>query len=180
MAHISSIGAGIFSALSMYKTAITDPTTADTLAEHVAFYATATNIETLTNVRSFPAIGTPSNIVNVPQFGQSTSSQVQGQADAPTLEFTLNYVPSVFETSAFGTSRGNGSSYSFQFSILNAKPAAYTTAVGAGGLGSVGNTNFYWLGKVESLLVTPQLTDANQATLTLSAQSAFYGPSTVT
>ena len=47
----------------------------------------------VTNLREFPSVGTPANIVNVPQYGQSISSQISGQADAPTLEFTLNYIP---------------------------------------------------------------------------------------
>jgi len=180
MAHITSIGAGIFSALAVNTTAITDLATVDTLSELVGKFTTGTDFKEIKNVREFPQIGTPANIVNVPVYGQKTSSQIQGQADAPTLELTINYVPSEWATgSALGDLVGDGKVYAFQFSLLNAKPAALTTASGTGGLGSVANSNFYFVGKVEALLVSPQLTDANQATLTLSIIGDFFGPATV-
>jgi hypothetical protein len=180
MAHITSIGAGIFSALAINKTAITDLTTVDTLSELVAKFTTAADFAEVKNVREFPQIGTPANIVNVPVYGQKTSSQIQGQADAPTLELTINYVPSEWATgSVLGDLVGDGKVYAFQFSLLNAKPAGLTTAPGTAGLGSVANSNFYFVGKVEALLVSPQLTDANQATLTLSIIGDFFGPATV-
>jgi hypothetical protein len=72
---------------------------------------------------------------------------------------------------------GDGNQYAFQFSLLNSKPVALTCT--AGGLGTVKNSNFYFVGKVEALLVSPQLTDANQATLTLSIQGDFFGPATI-
>jgi hypothetical protein len=180
MAHITSIGAGIFSALAINKTAITDLTTVDTLAELVGKFTTASDFAEVKNVREFPQIGTPANIVNVPVYGQKTSSQIQGQADAPTLELTINYVPADWASSSvLGPLVGDGKVYAFQFSLLNAKPAALTTAPGTGGLGSVDNSNFYFVGKIEALLVSPQLTDANQATLTLSIIGDFFGPATV-
>jgi len=180
MAHITSIGAGIFSALAVNTTAITDLTTVDTSAELVAKFSTAADFEVVSNVREFPQIGTPANIVNVPVYGQKTSSQIQGQADAPTLELTINYVPSEWATGTdLGDLVGDGNVYAFQFSLLNAKPAGYTTTAGVAGLGSVANSNFYFVGKVEALLVSPQLTDANQATLTLSVLGDFFGPTTV-
>jgi hypothetical protein len=180
MAHITSIGAGIYSALCVYDTEISTLASADTLAECVSLFATAGDVIQIGNVREFPAIGTPANIVNVPVYGQSTSSQVQGQADAPNLEITINYVPSLWESSTtLGAMVGSGKLWAFQFSLLNAKPAGYNTTAGMAGLGSVANSNFYFVGKIEALLVTPQLTDANQATLTLSTQSAFFGPATV-
>jgi len=180
MAHITSIGAGIFSALAVNDTPITDLTTVDTLAELVAKFTAASDFVEIKNVREFPQIGTPANIVNVPVYGQKTSSQVQGQADAPTLELTLNYVPSDWTpTSDLGKLVGDGKVYAFQFSLLNSKPAGLTTTAGLAGLGSVDNSNFYFVGKVEALLISPQLTDANQATLTLSILGEFYGPATV-
>jgi hypothetical protein len=186
MAHITSIGAGIFSALAINKTEITDvstitsKTSSAALADLVAKFATAADFAEVRNVREFPQIGTPANIVNVPVYGQKTSSQIQGQADAPTLELTINYIPSDWTPeSVLGALVGDGKVYAFQFSLLNAKPAGLTTTAGTAGLGSVANSNFYWVGKVEALLVSPQLTDANQATLTLSILSDFYGPGTV-
>ena len=180
MAHITSIGAGIFSALAVNTTAVTDNATVDTLAELVAKFTSSANFTEIKNVREFPQIGTPANIVNVPVYGSSTSQQIQGQADAPNLELTINYVPSEWDTSVvggLGKMVGDGKQYAFQFSLLNSKPANLET--NATGLGASANSNFYFVGKLEALLVSPQLTDANQATLTLSIQSEFYGPATV-
>ena len=180
MAHITSIGAGIFSALAVNTTAITNITSADTLAELVALFADDTAFKEIKNVREFPQIGTPANIVNVPVYGSSTSQQIQGQADAPNLELTINYVPSEWDPTTvggLGARVGDGKQYAFQFSLLNSKPASLET--NALGLGAGANSNFYFVGKLEALLVSPQLTDANQATLTLSVQSQFYGPATV-
>jgi len=180
MAHITSIGAGIFSAMAVNTTEITDLTTVDTLAELVAKFATSNSFTEIKNVREFPQIGTPANIVNVPVYGQKTSSQIQGQSDSPNLELTLNYIPADWApSSALGALVGNGKIYAFQFSMLNAKPAGLNTTAGSSGLGSVDNSNFYFVGKIEALLVSPQLTDANQATLTLSSQGGFFGPATV-
>ena len=180
MAHITSIGAGIFSALAVNTAAVTDNTTVDTLAELVAKFTSSANFTEIKNVREFPQIGTPANIVNVPVYGQKVSSQIQGQSDSPNLEITLNYVPSEWSsTSVLGPLVGDGNVYTFQFSMLNAKPAGLNTTAGNSGLGSVANSNFYFVGKIEALLVSPQLTDANQATLTLSAQGGFFGPTTV-
>jgi hypothetical protein len=180
MAHITSIGAGIYSAMAVNTTAITNLSTADTLSELVALFATNASFVEIKNVREFPQIGTPANIVNVPVYGQKQSSQIQGQADAPTLELTLNYVPSEWASgTTLGDMVGDGKVYAFQFSLLNAKPAGLNTTAGITGLGSTDNSNFYWVGKVEALLVSPNLTDANQATLTLSIIGEFYGPATV-
>lgn len=180
MAHITSIGAGIYSALAVNTTAITSAASVDTLAELVALFADDTAFKEIKNVREFPQIGTPANIVNVPTYGQKTSQQIQGQADAPNLEVTINYVPSEWDPTTvggLGSKVGDGKQYAFQFSLLNTKPASLET--NAQGLGATANSNFYFVGKLEALLVSPQLTDANQATLTLSIQSEFFGPATV-
>lgn len=180
MAHITSIGAGMFSALAVNTTAITNATAADTLAELVALFNTAGSIAEIKNVREFPAMGTPANIVNVPVYGQKTTSQIQGQADAPSMEITINYVPADWAAgTTLGDMVGNGNVYAFQFSLLNSKPVGLTSAAGGTGLGSVANSNFYFTGKIEALLVNPQLTDANQATLTMTVIGSFFGPSTV-
>jgi hypothetical protein len=259
MSHISSIGAGMYTDLSVAL-----PSTAQ---NYSTFNATETNWETLfrkevgnvggvkgtntfvrvQNVREFPSIGTPANIVNVPVYGAKTSRQVQGQADAPTVEITLNYVPSDWATSGnlLGPLVGDGNQYGFRFTLLNTAPTSYSsvassaaaalsaatsasttvtftaipvgatagqtlvnatdgtvygiidattattltlisaaniasgTSVKAIGIDTAANSSWYWYGKLESLLVNPQLTDANTATLTISVQSDFYGAYTV-
>jgi hypothetical protein len=119
----------------------------------------------------------------VPVFGQSQSQQVQGQSDAPNLEVTVNYVPSDWaSTTLLGQAVADGVTHAFRFTLLNAEPPGYSSVAASTALGgdtsdgtATKNTQFFWLGKIEALLVNPQLTDANTATLTLSIQSDFYG-----
>lgn len=190
MAHISSIGAGMFSDLSI-AAASADPAfaTLDAQAEFEALFATEINsaggtkgtntFVRVANVREFPSIGTPPNIVNVPVYGQKSSQQIQGQSDAPNLEITVNYVPADWASGTIlGDMIGNGKLAVFRFALLNSEPTGtgatkYASAVT--GLGTVQNSVYYWIGKVEALLVNPQLTDANTATITMSTQSKFYG-----
>lgn len=189
MSHISSIGAGIFSDL-----AVAVPSTApnfnnlDTASEFNALFATeiesqggtkATNTFCrIKNVREFPAMGVQPNIVNVPVYGQKTSQQIQGQADAPNLEVTVNFVASdLADATILGDMVGDGNQYVFRFSLMNAEPTSYAST--GAGIGSVENSVYYWVGKLEAMVVNPQLTDANTATLTLTLQSDFFGAYTV-
>jgi hypothetical protein len=176
MAHISSLGAGIFTYLDIFKGTI--PASTDTVAECAALFvgtvdgtADADHVR-MPSVREFPSIGTPANIVNVPVYGQKTSSQVQGQADAPTLEVTVNYVADDM------TDIHNliGTNCVFRFMMCS---AAVTEDEGAASSLASNNTEFYFLGKIEAILVNPALTDATTATVTLSAQSDFFGPATI-
>jgi hypothetical protein len=196
MAHISSLGAGLYSTLSVgLKTtdwAVSDfPTT--NAATWNAFFATeigsngtaaANSFIRIQNIREFPALGTPANIVQVPSYGQKTTSQIQGQADAPTLEIQLNFIGSDWASdTTLGALVGNGKVYPFRFALLNAVPTNTNTQIQyastATGVGSVQNSMWYWYGKLEALQVNPQLTDANTATLTLSAQGEFRGAFTI-
>ena len=190
MAHISSIGAGMFSDLAI-AAASAEPafTTMDTQAEFEALFATEINsaggtkgtntFVRVANVREFPSMGTPPNIVNVPVYGQKSSQQIQGQSDAPNLEITVNYVPADWASGTIlGDMIGNGKLAVFRFTLLNSEPTGtgvtkYASTVA--GLGTVQNSVYYWIGKAEALLVNPQLTDANTATITMSIQSKFYG-----
>jgi len=192
MSHITSIGAGVFSDMAVAAPA-TDLTASalaalDTASEFQALFATeiesvggvkaSNTFVRLKNVREFPSMGTPPNIVNVPVYGSKTSQQIQGQADAPSIELTLNFVPADWATgTVLGGMVGDGVQHVFRFALLNSKPVAYksdsTTPIN--GLGSVANSQFYWIGKIEALQVNPQLTDANTATVTISIQSQFFG-----
>lgn len=192
MAHISSIGAGLFTDL-----AVAMPGTPINFS---AFTYTKSNFDTafsgneiesnggtkdvntfvrVKNIRSFPSIGTPANIVNVPVYGQRTSQTIGGQSDAPTFEFELNIVMSDWASgSLLGDAVGSGNQFLMRFTLLNAEPTTYKSLTGSN-IGTVQNSMYYWVGKVESLLITPQLTDANTATLTISIQSKFYGAYTI-
>jgi hypothetical protein len=192
MAHIASIGAGLFSDLAVAMPT-TQPTfsTLDTAAEFQALFATeiesaggtkaANTFVRIKNVREFPAMGTPSNIVNVPVYGSKTSRQIQGQADSPSLEITLNFIGTDWAKEAgnlLGNAVNDGNQYVFRFTLMNTEPtgsAATKYASTTAGLGTVANSQWYWVGRLDALLITPQLTDANTATLTLTMQSDFYG-----
>lgn len=199
MAHITSIGAGMYSDLAVSTPAT--PLSAsglaalDTDAEFQALFAT--EIETIggtkapgtftriKNVREFPAMGTPPNVVNVPVYGSATSQQIQGQADAPSMEITLNFVAADWARAAgniLGNMVGDGLQYVFRFTLANSESTgtgATKYASTSPGLGTVQNSQYYWIGKLEALQVTPQLTDANTATITITIQSDFYGAYTI-
>jgi len=185
MAHITSIGAGIYSDLSFSvdetaakATAIATPNYTNLALLFSSLQTVGATTETagcykrIENVREFPSMGTPPNIVNVPTFGFKTSKQVQGQADAPSFEVTLNYVPSDWITTAnyLGYYITLGRQMMFRFTLLNGVPTAYGSNAFV-----TQNSQYFWLGKMEALQISPQLTDANQATLTISIQSDFYG-----
>ena len=161
MALISNIGAGIFTKLK-YKadSTYTLPTTP---TEHQTFISGSGDFNgctEVTNVREFPSFGKPANIVNVPSYGQSVTSQIQGQSDAPTLEFTLNYVPSVH--SALQALVQDGNVYVFQIDVKN-------SATGD-------NAACYVKGEIASFDVTPNLTDTTQATITIATVGDYVGP----
>jgi len=172
MAHISSLGAGIFSYLDVYSGS-TDPASEDAAGYAALFVSgNSADIDRMPSVREFPSIGTPANIVNVPVYGQNTSSQIQGQADAPTLEVTVNYVAN--DMTDFHTLIGTEVYFRF---MMCSGAVDLTTSLGA--TLATSNTEFYFKGKIEAILVNPALTDATTATVTLSAQSDFFGPATI-
>jgi hypothetical protein len=176
MAHIASLGAGIFTYLDLFKGTI--PAGPDTAAECAALFVGSTpgtadaDHVRMPSVREFPSVGTPANIVNVPVYGQKTSSQVQGQADAPSLEVTVNYVAA--DMTAIHDLVGENVVFRFMMAA-----SAVTEDEGAAATLTPENTEFYFLGKIEAILVNPALTDATTATVTLSAQSDFFGPATL-
>jgi len=177
MALQTAIGAATFSRLAITDTAQTVlPTTEAAL---IALFATADNFIEIKNVREFPDnMGTPPNIVKVPEYGRRTSVSIGAQPDAPDLELMLNYVPADWAPStALSQMINNKTQVVFQFSLLYAPaPSLLTTAAG---LGAVPNANYYWLGRLESLQFGPSLSDANQATVAISIQSDFVGPFTI-
>ena len=203
MSHINSIGAAMFSDLAVATGVITAnvsvPVTAPVMPADPsvitgfgALFADETtsmagSFRRIKNVRDFPSIGTPANIVNVPVYGSKTSQTIQGQSDAPSLEVTINYVPSEWAKGATGTVLGNmvgdGTARPWRFTLLQVDSAGATVGTKysstAQGLGTVANSQFFFFGKLESLLVNPSLTDAATATLAFSLQSEFYGAYTI-
>lgn len=198
MAHINDIGVGLYSDISFTLgagAAAALPATYDSAGFHARFatldtaapFAAATgSFARILNVREFPSMGTPPNIVKVPVYGSKQSQQIQGQADAPTMDITINYVPADWAAGALGDYLNDGVTRAFRFALMNAQPPGWASVTTAGaGLGGTAITNviknsiFYWTGRMEALLVKPSLTDATTAVLTLSMQSDFYGAYTL-
>ena len=137
MAHISSIGAGLFSDLSVVCGTALIPATYDSTG-FAALFTTidATPIASpiaggffrITNVRDFPEMGTPPNIVKVPVYGQKQSKTIQGQADAPQLAINLNFIASDWDrVTGLGAMVGDGITRAFRFSLLGADPGSTAT-----------------------------------------------------
>lgn len=182
MAHITNLNSSTFTTLAftgetragadVARAVTTRPATP---AAWRTLFTGTTNSDTdsdgdrvlVTNVREFPSLGTPANIVNVPVYGQSISSQVGGQADAPTLEFTVNYTPS--DHAVLDNMRINGTQVAWRVRLAGSESAE------AGGVGE-SYDDFYFLGTVQSLEVTPALNDATQATFAVSINGDFAGP----
>ena len=187
MAHISSIGASKFTTLDYVPNAANSALdTAATLhglfcSNSATILATDTQTDEtpeaavvhVGNIREFPSLGTPANVVNVPVYGQSTSSQVSGQSDAPSLEFSLNYVPTAH--AALDTLRRNATRLCFRVRIADAD-----LATDSNGIITADNADlfadFYFFGTVASFEIQPGLTDALQATMTLTIEGEFNGP----
>lgn len=271
MAHITSIGAGVFSDF-VVASPLTDLTNIQldalkTSTQWQALFAAelVTGVtgavgtySRIKNVREFPSIGAPANIVNVAQFGSKASKQINGQADAPSIELTVNLIAADWDNTVSMVAKylNDGKNHAFRFSLLNSQPqdygigslavtpagvvpttaantsvpvgteltfanaaamsqfsvgqrlatvlaptvsigritaisatgvkldTAYTTLATVGamgtlsGLAEVANSQWFFYGKIEALLINPQLTDANTATLTISVASDFFGPFT--
>jgi hypothetical protein len=194
MSHISSIGAAMFTDLSVAVGTVTGGVVPATPADPALFDLSATGFTTtfaatkfarIKNVREFPAIGSPANIVSVPVYGQKQGQSIGGQADAPSLEVTINYVPSEWAKdltaavpeAVLGKIVGDGISRWWRFTLLSSAPTTYESTIVTGntGIGAVQNSQYFFKGKLESLLVTPSLTDATTATISISVQSDFYG-----
>jgi len=198
MSHINSLGVALYTDLSFtlgagaaavpaagsYNQAGFDALFA--LEDATAPYAAVSNsFVRIQNVRDFPSMGTPPNIVKVPVFGAKQSQQIQGQSDAPSMEVTLNYVPDDWSSTNLGLYVNDGVTRAFRFALLN---TACTTWKSTGTTANIGgtlalpilNSLYYFTGRIEALSIKPSLTDATTATLTLSMQSDFYGAYTVT
>jgi hypothetical protein len=202
MALINSITAVQYSAVMVSRlvaptTKAATDTALGTNTAAAAYFSGATtpalgNYVEIPGIRDMPALGTPANIVKVPVYGQAQTQSIGAQSDAPDLELTVNYNPTSWQrgTGAFhntsttvagtgplGNIVADGNNKVFQVALLAAKSSTLDCTVT--GLGTVPNALIYFVGKVESLLVTPARDDAMTATVALSIQSDFYGPYTI-
>lgn len=192
MAFQTSISAGHFSALAISTADVPAQLNETSLK---AAFATAADFVRVPDIRDMPQFGDPANVVNVPVYGQATTLSINAQADAPSMELTVNYIPGTWAPTpaggAFATTKklgdaiGDGISKVFQVAFLSSKQANLHTGtptpnVGGTAAAPVANALMYFVGKIESLLVTPARDDAMTATIALTQQSATYGPYTVT
>jgi hypothetical protein len=180
MAFPTTISAGQWSSAAIHTSGnITNPLALTLESEFKAGFAATNDYTEIPNIREFPRFGTPSNVVNVPQFSQSIASQVQGQSNPPDISFTLNYVPSIWAAGTeLGDIVGDGLPYLMQVSLCTSEPDNLTTT--PTGLGEVPNAVFYMVVKLEALEIAPSLTDATTATLTCTLPGGkVYGPFTV-
>jgi len=182
MAHITNIGASKFTTLDYVPNTAND--SADAAATLHGLFCTSvpsTGVDEtpesavvhVGNVREFPSMGTPANIVNVPVYGQATSSQIAGQSDAPSLEFSLNYVPN--EHGDLEQLRKTAARLAFRVRITDAD----LTTNGDGIITADDAdlfADFIFFGTIASFEIQPGLTDAMQATMTLTIEGDFAGP----
>lgn len=184
MALPTSISATHFSRVMVSRETIPGTLDDTTLPDLFDGTATGTWVE-LPDIRDMPSFGTPANLVKVPVYGQAQTQAIQAQADAPDLEFTINYVPSKWaktgvafdSTGTIGDAVGDGVAKVFQVALLGSLPDGLNTATG--GLGTVPNALIYFVGKIESVLINPSRDDATTANVAVSIISDFYGPYTV-
>jgi hypothetical protein len=190
MAHITSIGAAKFTTLDYVpNTAQNANSTIADIADLFVSNLTAASADSVTaetvesavvhvgNIREFPSLGTPANVVNVPVYGQATSSQVAGQSDAPTLEFTLNYIPA--DHAAIDTLRKNATRLCFRVRISDANITTDSNGV-VTATGADKFADFYFFGTVASFEISPSLSDSLQATMALTIEGDFSGPYSLT
>ena len=203
MTHISSIGAGVYTRILMATQAVTASTVPALSARAAEFVteidpasaiALATTKGTFTyipDMREGPSFGTPPNLVNVPQFGLKTALQIQGQSDPTNFEITINYRPSAWTGARLGKFVGDGFTRLFCVALLNAEPPGYSLGATATadlgisvytGSADVGPQNdlVFFLGELAAISITPNLTDSNQATVTVALKSGFSDPVTYT
>jgi hypothetical protein len=194
MPNITSIGAGMYTSLTYLEMPVVKgPGTAgDTIGTGDDPSAWAAEFETIGTpwvaganaadfgrIREFPNLGIPANIVNVPQYGQAVSSQIAGQSDAPSMDFTFNYVPS--EHAFIAAMREDGEKRMFRVRLANAKQAEdTTTGVDLPYIDEDGTlrefSDFYFVGSVASFEIVPNLTDSNQLNVTLTIDGEMQGP----
>jgi len=182
MAHINNIGASIYTRIDYVPGSVStaDRATPANLAAKFESAAAADGAAATTEaavvaiegIREFPSLGTPSNIVNVPQYGQSISSQIQGQADAPSLEFTFNYIPTNHYT--LDALRKSGTNLVFRVRLSNTEDGGVQATPASDA--TTEYEDVYFQGTIASFEIVPALTDATQANIALTIDGDFEGP----
>lgn len=201
MPNITSIGAGMYTSLAYVDLPVVEGATGSagvSVAQGATPTEWAPEFETgnaangftaaaaarnIGRIREFPNLGIPANIVNVPQYGQAVSSQIAGQSDAPSMDFTFNYVPE--EHAFIEAMRAGGELYLFRVRLANARQDPSKAGNDADGVnlpsidedGNVTeSSDFYFFGKVASFEIVPNLTDSNQLNVSMTIDGEMVGP----
>jgi len=195
MPNITSIGAGMYTSLAYVDLPVVEGSGSanttigqgDTVTEWAPEFETgdaangftaATAARNIGRIREFPNLGIPANIVNVPQYGQAVSSQIAGQSDAPSMDFTFNYVPE--EHAFIEDMRAGGELYLFRVRLANAKQDTDVNKNNLPAVDDDGNvveaSDFYFFGKVASFEIVPNLTDSNQLNVSMTIDGEMVGP----
>jgi hypothetical protein len=188
MAHINNIGASIYTRIDYVPGSLTTgnranpaqligkfESSAPTDTTAAALVSTAGEVPVaIEGIREFPSLGTPSNIVNVPQYGQSISSQIQGQADAPSLEFTFNYIPTNHFT--LDALRKSGQNLVFRVRLSNTEDGGVQASPAEPSTSPAEYEDIFFQGTIASFEIVPALTDATQANIALTIDGDFEGP----
>ena len=181
MAHISSITAVRFTELAISTATVSAEDRRNMVADSEAAlfrtaFATPSMVTSIGQVREFPNLGTPANIVNVPNYGASISSQVGGQADAPDLTFTLNYVPGEAGHARLNELRTAGEPVSFRARLTDVENIG-TLTMGVPD-SDIEFDDLYWTGRIVSFEIVPALNDSMQANVAVTIEGDFAGPVT--
>jgi len=208
MPNISAINASIYTGLDFLEAPVTTTLRQQAPYEWAALFEEVTdtagtgtlNQVTATadarafgQIREFPNLGIPANVVNVPQYGQATSSQVSGQSDAPSLDFVFNYVPTIH--AFINDLRSEGTQRLMRVRLaasegIRATDGGTNASGGTDGAGANGVTlpyfdsvdgmrefsDFYFFGSVASFEIVPALDDAMQLNITLTIDGNLFGP----
>ena len=195
MPNITSIGAGMYTSLAYVDLPVVEGSGSanttigqgDTVTEWAPEFETgdaangftaATAARNIGRIREFPNLGIPANIVNVPQYGQAVSSQIAGQSDAPSMDFTFNYVPE--EHAFIEEMRAGGELYLFRVRLANARQDTDVNKNNLPAVDDDGNvveaSDFYFFGKVASFEIVPNLTDSNQLNVSMTIDGEMVGP----
>ena len=173
MADIDARGAALYSTIAYGSTtpltpaAIATAFTAPTSLKMDTLGGTFTDIP---KVREMPEVGVPASISSVAEFGKAVAPQISTQSEAPTLEFTMNYVPA--EHSDLIALSGDGITRVFRMRISNSPIGVVTSASQI--------NEVYWTGLIVAKLLTIGTGDASSLKITLTMDQEFTDPIAVT
>ena len=171
MAQVNTRGVALYSTLGYSSNSVSLTPSAIALAfedpSSVAMEDLATSFIDISKVRELPEVGVPPSISSVAEFGSALAPQVTGQAEAPQLDVTLNYVPE--EHDSLLSLSGDGILRCFRLRISNSPiPDVPDDASKI--------SEVYWTGMVAAKLISVGTGDASSVVVTLTMDTEFTNP----